>query len=369
MKQLYFYIILFLFVFEGLFAQNNIVGYEYWLDGAYADKQSLQVSPVENFQWQATIPYSDLANGLHVFNTRFKDKNGYWSSTVSSYFYKMPTVGGDNSIIEYEYWLDDTYSAAVKESVTASSVLQLSQLMDFGKLSNGLHQLNIRFRDKSGQWSSTLSRYFHKLPDLSQNKIIAYEYWLNGDYENKVSTAVQTPQTFIVLDSIDASRVTEPKNSISLRFKDEAGQWSSVVTSDFYRPAEAGFTYIAGLSDVAFTNTSRFADTCEWDFGDGKTGHQINPKHTYEPGVYRVKLTVENGNNIDSAIHYVEIKGIRTLSSNRGGNAGIATVTFYGGGLTGNTQVILTNGGNQISGENVRLLTNGELEVEFNLIG
>ncbi|MDR1096562.1 MAG: cadherin-like beta sandwich domain-containing protein [Tannerella sp.] len=444
MKQIYVYIILFLFVFGGLFAQNNIVGYEYWLDDAYADKQSMQVSPVENFQWQATIPYSDLTNGLHMFNSRFKDQNGYWSSIVSSYFYRMPTADSENSITGYEYWLDDDYSAAVKESVTASSVVQLSQLMDFENLPTGLHQFNSHFKDKNGYWSSIVSSYFYRMPtvdsensitgyeywldddysaavkesvtassvvQLSQlidfenlpnglhrfnsrfkdkngywssiissyfyktpvregeNSIVEYEYWLNEDYENKVSNTVQNLQTFIMPDSIDVSLTTEPKNSISLRFKDETGQWSSVFTNVFYRPAEAGFTHITGLSDAAFTNTSRFADVCEWDFGDGETSHQINPRHAYEPGVYSVKLTVENENNSDNVIHDVEINGIRTISSNRGGNGGIATVTFYGGGLTDNTQVIVTNGGNQITGENITLITKGELEVEFNLTG
>ncbi|HFA48508.1 MAG TPA: PKD domain-containing protein [Bacteroidetes bacterium] len=44
-----------------------------------------------------------------------------------------------------------------------------------------------------------------------------------------------------------------------------------------------------------FQNTSTFADTYEWDFGDGTTSTEENPEHTYtEPMTYSVTLTAIN---------------------------------------------------------------------------
>jgi cyclophilin family peptidyl-prolyl cis-trans isomerase len=48
---------------------------------------------------------------------------------------------------------------------------------------------------------------------------------------------------------------------------------------------------------VTFDNTSKAADTYEWDFGDGNTSTEANPTHTYRAsGNYLVKLkAVKNG--------------------------------------------------------------------------
>lgn len=45
--------------------------------------------------------------------------------------------------------------------------------------------------------------------------------------------------------------------------------------------------------DVQFTNSSQFADTYLWDFGDGGASTQFEPAYTYySPGIYTVTLTV-----------------------------------------------------------------------------
>jgi PKD repeat protein len=55
----------------------------------------------------------------------------------------------------------------------------------------------------------------------------------------------------------------------------------------------ASFTYAANGRDVTFTSTSTNAKTYAWDFGDGTTSTDQNPKKTYGVyGKYTVKLTV-----------------------------------------------------------------------------
>src|SRR5207245_2045567 len=44
---------------------------------------------------------------------------------------------------------------------------------------------------------------------------------------------------------------------------------------------------------VAFTNTSKYANSYAWDFGDGATSAQTNPSHTYyNSGIFIVELIV-----------------------------------------------------------------------------
>ena len=54
-------------------------------------------------------------------------------------------------------------------------------------------------------------------------------------------------------------------------------------------PSIAGFTFTSNELEVAFSDTSSFADSVLYDFGDGNTAKQFNPTHTYSsPGNYAV---------------------------------------------------------------------------------
>lgn len=58
---------------------------------------------------------------------------------------------------------------------------------------------------------------------------------------------------------------------------------------------EAGFTAVVDGLKIDFTNTSKDADSYNWDFGDGATSSETNPSHTYAAaGIYKVKLTATN---------------------------------------------------------------------------
>ncbi|MEW5924650.1 MAG: PKD domain-containing protein, partial [Candidatus Zixiibacteriota bacterium] len=61
---------------------------------------------------------------------------------------------------------------------------------------------------------------------------------------------------------------------------------------------------------INFTDQSQYADTWEWDFGDGATSHDQNPSHTYNSaGYYTVTLKVSNdcGEDEETKVEYVTI--------------------------------------------------------------
>ncbi|MEL7064387.1 MAG: PKD domain-containing protein, partial [Bacteroidota bacterium] len=57
----------------------------------------------------------------------------------------------------------------------------------------------------------------------------------------------------------------------------------------------AGFTFLANLLEVTFTDQSINATTYSWDFGDGNSSTMASPVHTYAAaGTYTVVLTITN---------------------------------------------------------------------------
>lgn len=61
--------------------------------------------------------------------------------------------------------------------------------------------------------------------------------------------------------------------------------------------------------DVQFTTLSENATLVRWDFGDGNTSIEQNPKHTYfTPGKYIVNLTASNGNITNSTLTTISVR-------------------------------------------------------------
>lgn len=73
------------------------------------------------------------------------------------------------------------------------------------------------------------------------------------------------------------------------------------------KPEAAFSTEVDGLS-VTFTNTSKYADSYSWDFGDGATSSAKDPSHTYAAsGLYTVKLTATNSVGTDEETKEVTV--------------------------------------------------------------
>ena len=353
--------------FWGLSAQqNNMAGYEYWIDSNYGNRQSQSISPTKTFKWQATISGENLSPGIHTFNARFRDQKGNWSPTIETYFYK-PDNPTSNTLTAYEYWVDN--APRITQSGSSTKQYVLLQTIALDTLTAGIHNINFRFKDSQGRWSSTVSSYFYKMSKPKDNNLITFEYWVNDLYGERQTGSINRLQSFVLLDSLDIRKATKATNYIRFRFKDSFGQWSSVFSQDFYRPVEPDFTSIVGLSEVTFTNTSKYADTYEWDFGDSTAvSTQVNPIHTYaEPGAYKVKLIARNKEFTDSLTQYMEIEGIRKITNNKGGNGGYSSFDIYGGGLDEKTVVKLVKGSETISTHTVYRREQGIICATFDL--
>ncbi|MBN2699682.1 MAG: T9SS type A sorting domain-containing protein [Bacteroidales bacterium] len=109
------------------------------------------------------------------------------------------------------------------------------------------------------------------------------------------------------------------------------------------------FTFHYNRNEVKFTNLSEGAETYHWEFGDGTASNQGNPSHLYtEPGDFIVTLSATNEAGTRNISDTVVIYGLREFSPRKGGNNGQVTLTLLGGGMSEETTVTLSDGGNTV---------------------
>jgi PKD repeat protein len=122
--------------------------------------------------------------------------------------------------------------------------------------------------------------------DLSTYDPIAWQWTFPGGIPStsKISNPVVQYKTYGKYDV--TLKVTNNAGSSTLTFKEYIFANKNPV-ADFTKQ-------IKGRS-VSFTSTSVYADTHEWDFGDGQSSFEANPTHVYlDDGAYDVVLKVVN---------------------------------------------------------------------------
>jgi PKD repeat protein len=303
---------------ESAATNRDLVAYEYWFDNDYANATSVNTPVQQQVNINELITTGALSNGIHTFNIRFKDNTQQWSSTLSQFFYKTPESAATNrDLVAYEYWFDNDYANATAINTPVQQQVNINELITTGALSNGIHTFNIRFKDNTQQWSSTLSQFFYKsiTHDLDDNKIVAYRYWFDDAFEEHTFITLPTPVEQVnITDPLNLTQISKGEYTLHFQFKDVAGMWSVVTTDTIYKNSlpiaqfSANETQFCEDGTVYFDNTSIDGNTYVWDFGDGTFSNDTAAVHTYQqPGVYSVSLTATDTDlNIDSTFTVVQ---------------------------------------------------------------
>lgn len=202
-----------LVVCTAVMGQKSITQRTYWIDGDIGNVQT--VTP--------TVDLTGIAPGIHSFSMRVEDSDGIWSNLVTRYFFVPTTMTSATKISDRQCWLDG-------KIVNVKSLGTSPTAIDLGELNPGIHSLTMRVKDNSGIWSNPLTRYFI-IPTITQarTKIVDQEYWFDGKIGERQSLG--TSPTVISLDALN-----QGMHSLTMRIKDDAGNWSSPVTKYFIIP-------------------------------------------------------------------------------------------------------------------------------------
>lgn len=76
--------------------EGDIETYEYWFDTDYTKKQTGECSGIFDYD----LNVSTLNEGIHLFNLRFRDTQGQWSSPITYNFYNVSYTPTSNEAIK-----------------------------------------------------------------------------------------------------------------------------------------------------------------------------------------------------------------------------------------------------------------------------
>lgn len=222
-----------------LYAEQQVLRTQYWFNENFNEAVVMDLdAPASSVTFSNRIATASLEPGLHSLHIRFKDSTNTWSSTLSRFFYKLPVLEtGSGEIHEVQYWFNRDYEGRITQATDSQPAVALITDIDADDLAAGLHTFHIRFKDGTGAWSSTLSRFFHKTSprDGLEPEIISYRYWVTEDGSDMTEVPLDAPVDAFTLDTIlDMRRLTSSgEYYLSFQFKDSEGRWSSAVTEAF----------------------------------------------------------------------------------------------------------------------------------------
>ena len=215
--------------------ENNLAGYEYWIDGNYNNKVTGTFSASGIIT--TDLDMSSLPVGLHSISFRALDDNGHVSSVLVKYFL-VPQPGStqENNLAGYEYWIDGNYDNKVAGTFSAGGIITTD--LDMSSLPVGLHSISFRALDDNGHVSSVLVKYFLVPENTSttENSIAGYRYWFDREMENIVEGEVTSSGT--IVSDIDVSALSAGLHFFNYQVKDAMGKYSATMVSFFTVPEQ-----------------------------------------------------------------------------------------------------------------------------------
>jgi hypothetical protein len=228
------YIILFLiFIYKPLEAQVVTTG-EYFFDndpGVGQGRAIVISSSSTTVSITDSVAISGLASGYHRFCIRYKNSLGKWSHIDSRLIYIKSL--DSKYLVTAEYFFDADPGIGKASLIRLKSLADTINLIDsinVSGLSPGNHRLSIRYKDSSGVWSHTDSRFIN-IQSLQSRKLVAAEYFFDNDPGISKSSLIRfkSPADAIYLiDSINVTGLSPGNHRLSLRYKDSSGVWSHI---------------------------------------------------------------------------------------------------------------------------------------------
>jgi Metallo-peptidase family M12 len=244
----------------------------------------------------ATIPVTQLADGVHTITIRARDSKGYWSQMHTSPFLKVTRPNEAVRVESMQYSIDANpggavwYDVYIGPGVQALEGIIVPLDIVVSTLADGIHFLTIRVKDNQGFTSNYYHNSFLKLSSgpSGSNKVISLEYTLDNGLLIGSGTAVSLTSGNYINQTIDLPPLTNGKHILSIRAKDEAG-YSSNISLDSFLVNDQAFCTIN--SNIYYNASYSPSGYFTWQYHTGVGWRVIQNSATYEgAGTQNLKI-------------------------------------------------------------------------------
>ena len=355
--------------------------YQCWFDQDYSGRQTGALG-----NGHIMLDVTDLSDGMHTVNVMLE--GNMYSAPMSYMFIKIaPSVGTEP--LQYQCWFDRDYSS-LQTGMLGEGIFNL----DVSELSDGFHTVNIQLYN--GTYTAPSSYMFYKLP-LGGTKIKRWEYFLNGDYENRdridMDPALADLSIMTLLpvetqplrsmcfeyDANDGEPVIYAKNEISFRFWATDNRFvdrthfyvdetvSQDVVADVFepntselimKPAENEIRWFKIMAQVGDSLTFKADKACSLQLfspsGEevynvsGQESMRYGGRHAWEDGYYYLAVhdVMGSGSTVNVSYQFIHKYAILAWDAKNIGNGGVSTVTVQGNGFNSLVDAYLVNSNN-----------------------
>jgi PKD repeat protein len=186
-----------------------------------------------------SVNWGTLSPGFHTLNVRFLYDNALWSLTQGRIFLPEKDIYISPLLNKAEFYFDNDPgigNATTLLSDINSANLNVPQNINIDSLPTGQYTISLRLSDYSGKWSTNIGRHFFIInPDTTS--VVATEYCIDNEPGYGKGTALipaDTGHNIYIQHSIDLTGINEGHHFISIRAKDQSGQWGVETVRNFY---------------------------------------------------------------------------------------------------------------------------------------
>lgn len=225
--------------------EPNIVQAEFFVgdDPGEGNGTAISIStPADSVTVSQNFSLAGVEEGRYTLSLRAKDARGVWSNIFSRPVYVSHEMGtAEPNITQVEYYFDSDpgIGSGTSISLTQADSVTLSEDISLSALSDGRHQLYVRAKDASGNWSLPYGRTVYKtrVPTDVKPNIVAAEYFIDSDPGEGSGTAVSiTPGTEPTANfEINIDALSSGRHQLYVRSKDANGHWSSLYSRPFMK--------------------------------------------------------------------------------------------------------------------------------------
>ncbi|MFN2380118.1 MAG: PKD domain-containing protein [Bacteroidales bacterium] len=260
-----------------LSGQENITGWEYWIDNGYDNRVSYTDPGNYLTDIEQGIDLGHLDDGLHVLHFRVRDENHIWSAPLLKIFTKSTRLGVTPVLSDAEVQFNNSGSVIKIAGEGSGNILTFDDNVATAETDPGIQRVSVRVRDNLGRWSVTSSSLFIKriLPPDSET-LATLQYWYDDDLVNAVTFTVNEGNALIPDEEIPAA-LAPGLHKVSIRAMDGAGRWSSARSALFNR------TYGSGEADIVMYQY----------WVDDNAGGTITEQITIPEGVVDIETAID----------------------------------------------------------------------------